>query len=95
MKRGVVRLMDGFGWQTQCYLWSADDPGYRSYPQWVKEFQQDMKAIGFKGTIFVARISWPPPTPILDQPLASYDIFGMTEIRKAKDIGGCLSRTRG
>ena len=87
MKRGVVRLMDGFGWQTQCYLWSADDPGYRSYPQWVKEFQQDMKAIGFKGIYICRENLWAAPYPNpLDQPLASYDIFGMTEIRKAKDM---------
>jgi hypothetical protein len=87
MKRGVAGLMDGFGWQTQCYLWSADDPGYRSYPQWTKQFQQDMKAMGFKGIYLCRENLWAAPYPNpLDQPLAGYDVFGMTEIRKAKDM---------
>ena len=63
MKRGVVGLMDGFGWQTQCYLWSPDDPGYRSYPQWAKQFQQDMKAMGFKGIYICRENLWCAPTP--------------------------------
>jgi hypothetical protein len=87
MKRGVVELMDGFGWQTQVYLWDSSDPGYIAYPENAKLFQQDMKSMGFKG-IYISRENlWAAPYPNpLDEPRKDYNILGMTEIRKAKDM---------
>lgn len=94
MKLGVVPLMDGYGWQTQPCSWIPDNTHYISYPQKVKEFQEDMRALGFKG-IFIARENlWmaPYPNPLDEQNLPKnireedLSIIGMTEIRKAKDM---------
>jgi len=86
---GVIPYMDVFAWQTENYLWFPEQERYKEYPHNVKEFEQDMAKLGFKGEYFVRENCWSAPYPKpYDQAERKFPLLDttLTEKRKAKEM---------